>query len=139
MNKSEGEPMNFFDLNHTNFEVREDLKRLTILGGKSEFAMIERKATTEGLYNSHPSEQFVYLLEGKAEIRIGDETHTVEPNQAVFIPSDVPHGIKSPHHHPLRHLLCTNAGIFPEKIGGWQPGCSDWRIDYGPVDGGRFQ
>ena len=73
--------MNFFDLNDSDFDVREDLKRLTILGRKSEFAVIERKTSTEGLYNSHSSEQFVYLLEGKAEIRIGDETKLSNPDR----------------------------------------------------------
>lgn len=32
-----------------------------------------------------------YVLQGKAEVSIGDETHTVKAGDVVFIPAGVPH------------------------------------------------
>lgn len=35
-----------------------------------------------------------YVLNGEAEVQIGDETHFVKKNNAVFIPAGVPHSYK---------------------------------------------
>jgi quercetin dioxygenase-like cupin family protein len=42
----------------------------------------------------HPNEeQFIYLLEGKLRMVLGDETTTIEPGDVVHIPRNVMHGI----------------------------------------------
>ena len=43
--------------------------------------------------HSHPNEQFVYCLEGKAEFTVGDEKHIIEPGQMLRIPPNIHHGI----------------------------------------------
>ncbi len=85
--------MNFFDLNNIPLEAAANLKRLTISGENAEFAIVEREAGATGGH-SHPNEQFVYFLEGKAEFKVGDETHTLEAGQMLHIPPNVFHGIK---------------------------------------------
>lgn len=43
--------------------------------------------------NSVEHEQ--YVLEGRAEIRIGDETHVASAGDVVFIPAGVPHAYRT--------------------------------------------
>lgn len=90
--------MNFYDLDPEDFEVCRDgeLTRLVVLGGNSELGVIKRKAGKEtgALINPHPgSEQFIYMLEGKARIQIGEESKVVEAEQLAYVPFDTPHSI----------------------------------------------
>lgn len=92
--------MSFYELKDDDFEVCGDLTRLVVVSETSEFGDIKRKASSEApdpeaeLTNDHPlAEQFVYMLEGSARIRIGDDTHIVDAGQAVFIPKNTPHSI----------------------------------------------
>lgn len=88
--------MSFFELNEEDFETRGALTRLVVMGGKSEAGIIERKADgrEEELRNDHPdSEQFIYMLEGKAQIQVVDEVSIVGPSQLIYIPFDTPHSV----------------------------------------------
>lgn len=50
----------------------------------------------------HPNEeQFIYLLEGKMRMVLGDEMRTLEPGDLVHIPRDVRHGILPVEGHVL--------------------------------------
>ncbi len=90
--------MHLYDLNNAEFEVVGGRKRLTISGEAAEFAMVEREpGAADG--HSHPNEQFVYFLEGKAEFHVGDEKQTVGAGQVLHIPANIQHGIK-----PLSHI-----------------------------------
>jgi quercetin dioxygenase-like cupin family protein len=40
----------------------------------------------------HPHEQLTYVLSGRFEFTVGDETTVLEPGMVAVIPSDVPHG-----------------------------------------------
>ncbi len=40
---------------------------------------------------SHPQEQFGYVISGALEATIGDETGTLKAGDSYFIPSDIPH------------------------------------------------
>lgn len=42
--------------------------------------------------HAHPEEQTIYVLSGKMQMTVGGETYIVEPGQASFHPSNVPHG-----------------------------------------------
>ena len=81
--------MHLYDLNNAEFEVVGGRKRLTISGEAAEFAMVEREPGAEDGH-SHPNEQFVYFLEGKAEFHVGDEKQTVGAGQVLHIP--ISHG-----------------------------------------------
>jgi len=43
--------------------------------------------------HSAPGDAMVYILDGKAEITIGDETITATTGQVVVMPAGVPHGL----------------------------------------------
>lgn len=44
--------------------------------------------------HQHPEEQIIYVLEGKMEFTVGDETHVLGPGEAFFHPSNVPHSAR---------------------------------------------
>lgn len=41
--------------------------------------------------HQHPEEQVVYLLEGVLDVTVGEERYEVQPGQASYHPSNVPH------------------------------------------------
>lgn len=43
--------------------------------------------------HSHPEEQIIYVLTGRARVRLGEEEYEVSPGQVSFHPSDVPHSL----------------------------------------------
>ena len=43
--------------------------------------------------HSSPGDAFVYIIDGKASITIGEKTIDAEAGQTVVMPSNVPHGI----------------------------------------------
>ncbi len=84
--------MNFFDLKNMPLEPSGVLKRLSISGENAELAIVERDVGATGGH-SHPNEQFVYCLEGKAEFKVGEESHTIEAGQMLRVPPNIHHGI----------------------------------------------
>jgi len=42
--------------------------------------------------HNHPHEQFTYVMEGRFEFTVGDETTVLEPGMAAIIPGGVTHG-----------------------------------------------
>jgi quercetin dioxygenase-like cupin family protein len=45
--------------------------------------------------HQHPHEQFTYVIEGRFEFTVGDETTVLESGMAAIIPANVPHGGKT--------------------------------------------
>jgi quercetin dioxygenase-like cupin family protein len=43
--------------------------------------------------HQHPEEQVMYVLSGRLRVTCGDETYEVEPGEATYNPSNVPHGV----------------------------------------------
>jgi quercetin dioxygenase-like cupin family protein len=43
--------------------------------------------------HTSPYDAVVYILDGKAEITIGGDPHTVEAGQMLIMPADVPHAL----------------------------------------------
>lgn len=52
----------------------------------------------------HPGTEFIYLLEGKIEYRHGQETHVLEPGDALSFRGDVPHGPERLIEVPIKML-----------------------------------
>jgi len=42
--------------------------------------------------HSHPHAQVGYMVRGRMQLSVGDETYTVETGDSYYIPGDVPHG-----------------------------------------------
>lgn len=46
--------------------------------------------------HTHPHEEAFVILEGSAEVRLGNELRVVEPGTVVFVPPETPHGTRNP-------------------------------------------
>jgi mannose-6-phosphate isomerase-like protein (cupin superfamily) len=55
--------------------------------------------------HAHEDEEIMFVLEGHAEIRMGDETQTVGANTAIFCPPNVLHGIRNAGETPIRYMI----------------------------------
>jgi mannose-6-phosphate isomerase-like protein (cupin superfamily) len=55
--------------------------------------------------HAHDSEEIMFILEGLAEIRMGEETELAGPNTAVFCPPGVLHGIRNAGDTPIRYMI----------------------------------
>ena len=44
--------------------------------------------------SSHDGQEFIYVLEGAMEVRLGNEVHILEPGDAIYYDSTVPHLVK---------------------------------------------
>ena len=49
---------------------------------------------TEVNMSTHDGQEFIYVLKGSMEVRLGDETHILEPGDAIYYDSIVPHLVK---------------------------------------------
>ncbi len=63
----------------------------------------------------HPrTEEIYYILEGTALMRIGDETRSVGPGDAIAIPPGMTHQITNSGPDELRFLCCCTPGYQHE-------------------------
>ncbi len=70
---------------------------------------IDPKADHEGVSYQHPGEEFIYVLKGKIEVRVGENTNVLGPNQTVHFNSNITHKLKnlSAHKAELVVVLYT--------------------------------
>jgi transcriptional regulator with XRE-family HTH domain len=53
------------------------------------------KEESELEYNRHLGEEFIYMLRGRLEVRLGDEVLTLEPHDCLYFSSRTPHAMRS--------------------------------------------
>lgn len=53
----------------------------------------------------HPEEEIMYVLEGRGTMLLGDLRTEVEAETAIFIPSNLFHGIENTGEKPLRYMV----------------------------------
>jgi len=51
-------------------------------------------AGTEEERSTHDGQEFIFVLQGKMEVRLGDEIHFLEPGDSIYYDSTVPHLVK---------------------------------------------
>jgi quercetin dioxygenase-like cupin family protein len=51
-------------------------------------------AETEEERSTHDGQEFIYVLEGIMEVRLGEEIHILDPGDAIYYDSTVPHLVK---------------------------------------------
>jgi len=51
-------------------------------------------AETEEERSTHDGQEFIYVLEGTMEVRLGEEIHIIEPGDSIYYDSTVPHLVK---------------------------------------------
>ena len=52
------------------------------------------KEESEMEFNRHLGEEFIYMLRGKLEVRLGDDVLTLEPHDSLYISSRTPHAMR---------------------------------------------
>lgn len=52
----------------------------------------------------HPGTEFIHLLEGTLEYRVGDETYLLEPGDSLTFRGEIPHRPEKMHSTPIRFL-----------------------------------
>lgn len=67
-----------------------------------------------GPAHTHPSDSCFYILAGRGTVTIKDETFTVGPQTAVFVPKDALHEIKADFGEDLTYIMIY-APAGPEK------------------------
>jgi transcriptional regulator with XRE-family HTH domain len=57
--------------------------------------------------HQHPGIEFIYLLNGKLELRIGEEENSLEKGDAIYFDSALPHGYRQIGNSPCAALVVT--------------------------------
>ena len=51
-------------------------------------------AETEEERSTHDGQEFIFVLQGRMEVRLGEEVHVLDPGDAIYYDSTVPHLVK---------------------------------------------
>ena len=62
----------------------------------------------------HPGTEFIYMLAGRIEYRVGQETYVLEPGDALSFQGEVPHGPEQLMTCPIRFLSVI---VYPQVAG----------------------
>ncbi|MFW5953278.1 MAG: cupin domain-containing protein [Candidatus Natronoplasma sp.] len=57
-----------------------------------------------------------YILSGKMKVKLGDKTHVAEKDDALYIPSDIPHSYENPYKENIEFLCVVPAGEIITEI-----------------------
>ncbi len=60
---------------------------------------------SEFVFNSHPGQEFHYILEGLVKYQICDNILTLNPGDSLMFHSDNPHGMKALNNQPAKILV----------------------------------
>ena len=58
------------------------------------FLVTLEPSETEEERSTHDGQEFIYVLDGLMEVRLGEEIHVLEPGDAIYYDSTVPHLVK---------------------------------------------
>jgi transcriptional regulator with XRE-family HTH domain len=58
------------------------------------FLVSLQPSATEEERSTHDGQEFIFVLTGKMEVRLGDEIHILEPGDSIYYDSTVPHLVK---------------------------------------------
>ncbi len=65
--------------------------------------------------HSHEPEQMYYILEGIGEMKVNDETRTVQSGDCIFFNSQSTHGLKNTGNGRLRYLSAASPSFTREQ------------------------
>lgn len=68
-------------------------REMVVIGKNLQLMRIDRHQASAGGH-SHPNEQMIYLLEGRARFRLGGEEKEVGPGEAVYVPANLHHELE---------------------------------------------
>ena len=55
---------------------------------------VPAKDESELNFNYHRGQEFIYILEGRIEVRLGDKVHVLEPGDSMYFSSRIPHALR---------------------------------------------
>jgi quercetin dioxygenase-like cupin family protein len=70
------------------------------------FLVTLEPSETEEERSSHDGQEFIFVLHGKMEVRLGEEIHILEPGDSIYYDSTVPHLVKC-HGKKATHILAV--------------------------------
>lgn len=75
------------------------------------FLVTLQPAITEEERSTHDGQEFIFVLTGSMEVRLGEEIHVLEPGDAIYYDSTVPHLVKC-HGQETTRILAV---LYTEK------------------------
>lgn len=73
------------------------------------FLVTLQPSTTEEERSTHDGQEFIFVLSGSMEVRLGEEIHVLEPGDAIYYDSTVPHLVKCHDQETTRILAVLYA------------------------------
>ena len=70
------------------------------------FLVTLEPSETEEERSTHDGQEFIFVLHGKMEVRLGEEIHILEPGDSIYYDSTVPHLVKC-HGTKTAHILAV--------------------------------
>lgn len=58
----------------------------------------------------HEGEEFIFVLEGKMEVQLGEHTDLLEPGDSIYFDSTIPHRVQCTDEGPAKILACIYPG-----------------------------
>jgi quercetin dioxygenase-like cupin family protein/DNA-binding XRE family transcriptional regulator len=74
------------------------------------FLVTLEPSETEGERSTHDGQEFIFVLHGKMEVRLGEEIHILEPGDSIYYDSTVPHLVKCHSKETTKILAVLYAG-----------------------------
>lgn len=69
---------------------------------------------TEAMTSTHGGEEFLFVLAGQLEVRVGAETHRLGPGDAIYFDSRLEHALRAVEGATVRVLACIAEERRPE-------------------------
>jgi quercetin dioxygenase-like cupin family protein/ribosome-binding protein aMBF1 (putative translation factor) len=74
------------------------------------FLVTLEPSETEGERSTHDGQEFIFVLHGKMEVRLGEEIHILETGDSIYYDSTVPHLVKCHSKETTKILAVLYAG-----------------------------
>jgi len=74
------------------------------------FLVTLEPSDTEEERSSHDGQEFIFVLHGKMEVRLGEDIHILEPGDSIYYDSTVPHLVKCHNKEATKILAVLYAG-----------------------------
>lgn len=75
------------------------------------FLVTLEAAETEEERSTHDGQEFIFVLQGQMEVRLGEEVHILDPGDAIYYDSTIPHLVKT-HGKKTTKILAV---LYAEK------------------------
>jgi unsaturated pyranuronate lyase len=72
-------------------QITDKIRRRVVSGTQGTMVYWRMKAGAQAAAHKHPHEQFVWMIKGTMDFRIGDEKRTMKPGDVAVIPGGVEH------------------------------------------------